>query len=592
MRVLLFYPDIDTLTPIYYQLGVGSLAATLRAGGHEPKFVRVPNLDREKVLGAVRDFDPGLVGFSSVYVQWRYVKQMAKWIKESHPLPVVAGGVHPTLSPDECMAEPNMDFICRGEGEEALLELADAIQNGRPTDRIPNIWTRAADGRVIVNEMRELTDPLDRLPPPDRECLDYREALRLQHGNVQIMTSRGCPYRCTYCSNEAQMRLYSGNGRFIRQRSVANVIAEIEGIVERYPEHARYITFSDDIITENKKWLYEFLDEYKKRFDLPFNMQVQMQTFGRETARRLAEAGCYQTIIAIESGDDYIRREVMNRNLTDEQILNTFRFCDEVGIETCSYNIVGVPGETEQSIRRSMDIVRQANPDHSLVFKFTPFPGTKLHEVCVQEGYLKEYEHDNYFSHVGFMDLPTISKEKLTELYYEFCRMVSQVNAMKRRKKLGSYFDFFEELPKATLKTRDPRFVNMELVRVDADERPSLLCHPDSEIRYRLTLKPNSMLRFGVTLSPAVWSPDKGDPVRFRVEARSLFRRRTLFEKEIDPKKNQSDRRWHDVEIDLSGLSGKTVELAFVTQAAGSPDFCSSYWGDPMLVSPEAGRAG
>lgn len=588
MRIMLLYPDIDTLTPIYYQLGVGSLAATLKAAGHEPRFERVPQLNRQKLMAAIKEFDPQLIGFSSVYVQWRYVRQMAAWIKEEHPVPTVAGGVHPTLSPDECIAEPNMDFICRGEGEHALLDLVEAVSQGKPTDRIPNIWTRASDGRVIVNEMRELVDPLDSLPPPYRECLDYAKALRLQYGNVQIMTSRGCPYRCTYCSNEAQMRLYSGNGRFIRQRSVESVIDEIQGIVDRYPEEARYITFSDDIITENKKWLYAFLDEYKKRFDLPFNMQVQMQTFGRETARRLAEAGCYQAIIAIESGDDYIRREVMNRNLTDEQIINTFRFCDEVGIETCSYNIVGVPGETEQSIQKSMDILRQANPDHTLVFKFTPFPGTKLHEVCVSEGYLKEYEHDNYFSHVGFMDLPTISKQKLTELYYEFYRLGNQVSAMKRRQKMGSYYDFFEELPRAQLRTSDPRYINVELVRVDTDERPSLLCHPDSEIRYRVTLKPNSVLRFGVTMAPTVWSPDKGGPVKFRVEARSMFRNRTLFEKQIDPKNNKDDRCWHDAEIDLSSLAGKTVDLAFITKAPGSPEYCSSYWGEPIIVSRAA----
>jgi len=589
MRVLLIYPDIDTLTPVYYQLGVGSLAATLRAAGHEPRFLRLPELDRARLTEEIRRFDPGLIGFSSVYVQWRYVRQMAGWIKETFGLPVVAGGVHPTLSPDECIAEKNVDFICRGEGEEALLDLVEAIAAGKPTGCIPNIWTRAQDGRIIVNEMRELADNLDRLPPPDRECLDYREALTAQLGNVQILTSRGCPYRCTYCSNEAQMRLYSGNGRFIRQRSVENVIAEIGDILTKYPDHARYLTFSDDIITENKKWLYAFLDEYKRQFDLPFSMQVQMQTFGRETARRLAEAGCYQAIIAIESGDDYIRREVMNRNLTDEQILNTFRFCDEVGIETCSYNIVGVPGETEQSVRSSMALVEKANPDHSLVFKFTPFPGTKLHEVCVSEGYLKNDDHDNYFSHVGFMDLPTISKERLTELYYEFFRLVNRINAKKRRSKLGSYFDFFDELPKARLRTRDPRFVSIEPVRVDSDERPSILCHPDSEIRYKLRLEPNTTLKFGVTLSPMVWSPDKGDGVEFRVEARGLLGRTVLFEKKINPKRNREDRRWHDAEIDLSRYSGKTMELAFVTKAQGSPDFCSSYWGEPVLFTRAAG---
>lgn len=587
MRVLLVYPDIDTHTPIYFQIGVGSLSAVLKADGHETRFLRVPELDREQFLQDVREWEPDLIGFSSVFVQWKFVKQMARWIKEDFPRPIIAGGAHPTLSAEECVECEHIDWICRGEGEYALRDVARLLEAGEPEKirEIENIWCRTDSGEIIRNPERELISPLDELPPPDREFYDYDEALAQMSGNLAIMTSRGCPYRCTYCSNEAMMRMYQGNGRFVRQRSVEHVINEIVSVCERHPS-VRYVTFSDDIITENKKWFFPFLDAYKEKVGLPFNVQVQMQTFDRETARRMAEAGCYQAIIAMESGDEYIRREVMNRNLSDEQIISAYEYCDEMGIESCSYNIVGVPGETEQSIRKSIEMVKRVRPDNSLVFKFTPFPGTKLYDVCAERGYLREgANYDSYFTHMGFLDLPTISKERLTELYYEFIQTAREVNELKRASRLGSYFDFFENFESARVKARNRDFVGKSLLGVNRDVRMALLVHPDSEVTYRLDVRPGSKLRFAITMSPEDWDRHASG-VDFRIEVRSgLFRKQEIFRRGLDPKRRRHDRDWHECEVDLSTFSGKRIELAFQTRAqGGGHEYCSSYFGNPIVV--------
>lgn len=587
MRVLLVYPDIDTHTPIYFQIGVGSLSAVLKAEGHETRFLRVAELDREQFLSDVRGWEPDLIGFSSVFVQWKFVKQMARWLKEDYPRPIIAGGAHPTLDPEDALQCESIDWICRGEGEYVLRDVVRCLEAGE-AEKIPgleNIWCRGEDGKVIRNPERELISPLDELPPPDREFFDYDEALAQMSGNLQVMTSRGCPYRCTYCSNEAMMRMYQGNGRFIRQRSVGHVINEIVTTCERHPS-IRYLSFSDDIITENKKWFFPFLEEYKEKVGLPFNVQVQMQTFDRETARRMAEAGCYQAIIAMESGDEYIRREVMNRNLSDEEIVSAYRYCDEMGIETCSYNIVGVPGETEQSIRKSIEMVKLVKPDNSLVFKFTPFPGTKLYDVCKERGYLREdANYDSYFTHVGFLDLPTISKERLTELYYEFIQTAREVNELKRASRLGSYFDFFENFEGARIKARSQEFVGKFLLGVNRDVRMALLVHPDSELTYKIDVRPGSKLRFAITMSPEDWDRHASS-VDFRIEARAgLFRKTEVFHRELNPRQHRDHRDWQECEVDLSAFAGKRIELAFQTRARGTAmEYCSSYFGNPIVV--------
>ena len=586
MRVLLVYPDIDTHTPIYFQIGVGSLSSVLKAEGHETKFLRVPELDREQFLKDVREYAPDLIGFSSVYVQWKFVRQMSRWIKEEFPRPIIVGGAHPTLDTEDCVACESVDWVCRGEGEYALRDVVRLMETGEAhkIPELPNIWTRGPNGEVRQNPERELISPLDELPAPDREFYDYDAALAQMSGNLQVMTSRGCPYRCTYCSNEAMMRMYQGNGRFIRQRSVEHVIDEIVTTCERHPG-VRYVTFSDDIITENKKWFFPFLDMYKEKVGLPFNVQVQMQTFDRETARRMADAGCYQAIIAMESGDEYIRREVMNRNLSDEEIISAYKYCDEMGIETCSYNIVGVPGETEQSVRKSIEMLKVCKPDNSLVFKFTPFPGTKLFEVAKERGYLKEgADYDSYFTHMGFLDLPTISKERLTELYYEFIQTAREINELKRSARLGSYFDFFENFDHAKVKARGREYVGKSLLGVNRDVRMALLVHPDSDLTYKIDVRPGSKLRFAITMSPEDWDRHASS-VDFRVEVRAgMFRKSEIFRRQLDPRSQQSHRDWQECEVDLSAFAGRRVEIAFQTRALGGMDYCSSYFGNPIVV--------
>jgi len=183
------------------------------------------------------------------------------------------------------------------------------------------------------------------------------------------------------------------------------------------------------------------------------------------------------------------------------------------------------------------------------------------------------------------MNLPTISKERLVELYYEFIATARAVNEQKRRRRLGSYFDFFEKLPQAKKRAPGPQYVGATLVRVHRDVRPAILIHPNAEVGYRLAVRPNSKLSFAITTSPDDWERH-GSGVRFQVEARwGLWNKKELFAREIDPRARKEHRAWFDCQVDLSEFAGQTIELIFRTRiTAERHDYCSSYFGNPIVV--------
>jgi radical SAM superfamily enzyme YgiQ (UPF0313 family) len=254
MRVALVYPD-------YYQsgcirgepqgrihLGSGYLSACLKQSGHEVAFLHlVEPIGREEFLQWLCSQDAGLVAFSATSLMFPKVKEMARWTKEETGLPVVAGGVHPTLDPAGTLQVPYIDFVCIGEGEWVLVELAEALEGRGRVEDIESLWGRWR-GREFSTPVRPLVEDLDTLPFPDRSIFDMSKMAPDQRERITVMASRGCPYRCRYCSNHAQRKVYPNGDRYVRFRSVDNVLTEVEELAER-ADGVDHVRFDDDILT-------------------------------------------------------------------------------------------------------------------------------------------------------------------------------------------------------------------------------------------------------------------------------------------------------------------------------------------------------
>lgn len=395
MKVLFLFRNAEWL-------GIEYLSAALRQAGHETDLVFDPGAgDVEMRIGLLdpkrrfdrllarrlREFAPDLVCFSVLTNLFPWVREQAAAVKRLRPqATVAAGGIHPTMFPRVVLADPHIDIICRGEGEDAIVELAAALARGEREFAIPNLAYKRPDGSMVENPLRPLRQDLDALPFPDKDLFRRWGCFG---GRLYVMTGRGCPYDCAYCFNHTYKRLYRGGGAYVRQRSVENVLAELRASTVRYG--TRDVFFYDDTFTQNHDWLREFLPRYRAEIGLPFACNVRANTITAEIARLLRASGCTYVVMGVESGNTYVRNELLKRRLSDEQMLQAAADIHAAGLQLCTLNLVGVPGETAAQMWETVEFNHRLRPDGgSMASTFYPFPETDLYHLARQSGMLDE----------------------------------------------------------------------------------------------------------------------------------------------------------------------------------------------------------
>ncbi len=383
MKVSLAYLAIDSPQDTGYSYGLGYVAAALREAGHEVDgWGLTDGRDVTGFLEELRSRRPDLLGLSATTAQFAHVGEIARAAKEVCDCFIVCGGVHPTLAPT-CIHEADaVDAIVRGEGEGAMVELAAALETGAGPSGIAGVWSRR-DGAIVENAPRPFIEDLDALPFPDKTCVDYQSIIDRAGGVNRFVFSRGCTFGCTYCSNRALSRVCQG--RYFRQQSPARAIAEIRRDRERFAFSR--IVIDDDTITLNKAWFYDFFGRYRQEFDVPFGCNVRIGTVDQDMIRLLAEAGCTTVAVGVEHGNEAFRRDVLNRPMTNRQIIEVFDLCHRYGLETFGQAIVGFPHENRRLFLDTVRLCRRLSIRNPISI-FQPYPGTALGEICQQNGWL------------------------------------------------------------------------------------------------------------------------------------------------------------------------------------------------------------
>lgn len=269
---------------------------------------------------------------------------------------------------------------------------------------------------MIKNNPRHLTDDLDSLPMPDRSIFKYF----LDGGRKvpRFIFSRGCPFECTYCCNHAFKRIYRNLGQYVRWRSVDLALAEIEEARKKYSfDHFK---LDDDTFSLNKAWLKEFCEKLSaKNWGLTFECNVRPGTLDEESTRLLKKAGCVMVKIGVETGSQDLRRRVLNRHFSNEDVIKTFALAKQYGLKTFSFNMIGIPDETPQSIKETIDLNRKIKPDFMQVTAFYPYLGTVLGDLCQSEGYIGGDSEDSYMEK-SILTLPSISQKEIEEAVKNF----------------------------------------------------------------------------------------------------------------------------------------------------------------------------
>jgi radical SAM superfamily enzyme YgiQ (UPF0313 family) len=395
MDVLFIYTNINGTHEETYAIGFASIVAVTKKEGHNVKVIIVKNREEySKVFKEISIFNPRIVAFTAVSSQFNFVIEISEGIKKVRSDTItVCGGVHPTIFPECVLDAPYLDGIFRGESEYSFVEFLQKVDQNRPFKDTDNFCYNDK-GKVIINPLKPFIEDLDSLPFPDKTSYPYIETVS-QYGIAPFLFSRGCPFLCSYCSNHAIAKAYNRDRNTPRYRSPESSIREIEETIRDFPM-IKTIWIWDDTFGINKQWRNEFCRKYKDRVGIKFDCFLRANVVDEEFIKMLKGAGCYRISFGIESGNEYVRNQIMNRKMSNEQILMAFSLAQKYGLETNAINIIGVPGETEEMIWDTIMLNRKVHPTTSGVNIFYPYKGTNLGDECFSKGLVNEEQYQNF----------------------------------------------------------------------------------------------------------------------------------------------------------------------------------------------------
>ena len=392
---------------VFVVIGVESLAVELLSSflkkyGHDVEVVFDPRLflsEAIQVKKLARFFDtskeivkqiiekkPDLIGFSIFTLNYQRALEIARKIKECNTeSPIIFGGIHPTSVPEVVINEKCIDIVCIGEGEGALTDLLESFQSKKQRFDIKNLWFKK-NGTIIKNPCRPLIDDLDSLPFPDKD-LFYNIYPGFMEDYYTI-SSRGCPFACTYCANNVLRIIYLGLGKPIRRRSPQNLIKELVWAKARYAP--KKITFVDDVFVQDADWLERFASEYRRKINLPYVMLTHPRFVTSQIAKLLANSGCYLLAFGIQTASEKTRTEILKRFETNEEIEQATKNCHKAGLKFSIDHIFNIPGEGIKEHEEALGFYNQLRPSIINTYWLQYFPKTEIIKTAIEKGAIKE----------------------------------------------------------------------------------------------------------------------------------------------------------------------------------------------------------
>ncbi len=399
---VLLIPVQDNLSHI----GLKYLHYILLDGGFQSKLLYLPYLDlndshgRNNLREFIAQLNPLYIGLSLTSFEYNRARDLSIFLKKNFPaIPIIWGGVHPTIEPNSCF--PYADYICIGEGERSIIDFSSALLNGQDISEIPNICNQE-NWQEQKNKLYPAIKDLDPIPwgdhvpkqgfiqrkdgviyPLDKRI--FRKEARFQGKLYELMSSRGCAFSCTYCCNNFFSRMYSDNKK-VRRRSIDNIISELEYAVKFNPEIELIIFHDDSFLVCTTEYLMEFCKVYEEKIKKPFLVRVTPTSINRDKLIRLKQAGLSWITMGLQSGSDTVNREVYKRRSLKKDFLKSAQLINELYIAGKYDVILDNPFEKEnETIETIETLIETPKPYLIEFFSLTLFPGTELYDRVLAE---------------------------------------------------------------------------------------------------------------------------------------------------------------------------------------------------------------
>lgn len=434
LNVAFLYPNASRYIGI--PLGVSSLGSVISNTGHhcalfDATFIGDAHLG-EAFIEHIRRCSCEVLLIHCTSADWWLVKflldLLVRELGTNRPITIV-GGQHPTVLPEIVLKEPGVDVVVVGEGEIALEQILEHLQQGKDLSQVRNCWIKR-NGQVVRNPIRELVSDLDALPYPQWALFDGKHRIQYAEDGaptgvrpLNIESSRGCPHACTFCMNAYYRELYSGLGSYCRAKSATRIVSE--ALLSRNTLGINYIQFVDDNFLVYKERLEELSVIFPTEVGLPFSVQASADKIDKKSVGLLKNMGVDMLALGIETGDESYRAKILGKNITDRQILNAVTLAKEHGIGTMAYYMVGLPFQTSEEIEHTIAFNDLVQPDICIVSSFFPFPGTPLHNAISDKQTKDEMDFGPDFFHGSMERQGGLSEDRFEELRRRFGKAVT-----------------------------------------------------------------------------------------------------------------------------------------------------------------------
>ncbi len=413
MKVLLINPPYTSskykfIGLVAPPLGIAYIAAVIEDGGFEVEILdgAALELDWEGLEARIKKAAPQVIAITALTPTIDQGLATAKLARMTCPdATIVMGGYHPSFNHAEILKKDYVDVVVIGEGEYTMLDLVETLESGGDLKQVLGIAYQD-----VVTPPRPLMKDLDQMPFPARHLLpmDHYKILNMKLHTATMISGRGCPMQCSFCASAAL------HGRRLRVRSAENVVDEMEHLIEDH--NAGMIAFMDDTFTLKPSRVEQVCDEIKKReLDVYWGCTARADTLSSRMLQKMSDTGCITMFLGVESADQQ-QLDRVNKQLTVDKIRQAFDLSRKHDIRTIASVVLGMPGDTRDSIGRTIKLVRELNPSYALFSLATPYPGTKFYREAVENNLIKVKDWSKYTLLTPVLETVDCSRDELKNM--------------------------------------------------------------------------------------------------------------------------------------------------------------------------------